>query len=146
MKVFLDTNVILEYLMQREHFDAVDKSIDILNTSGNEMYMSVGGFYTILYVMDNYLRKELEIKNPDRNSAIREIAKQLLENIHVAEHDNSSLLNSINNNAFMDLEDSCQYQVALKAECKYFLTLNVKHYPIKSNDMEILSPYDYLKL
>lgn len=146
MKVFLDTNVVLEYLMRREQSDAVEKSIDSLKSAGDDMYISVGGFYSILYVLDNFLRKELEIKNPDRIAAIRVIAGQLLEELHVAEHDNSSLLNGINDELFVDLEDSCQYQAALKAQCKYFLTFNLRHYPIESNDIRVLTPNDFVSL
>lgn len=146
MKVFLDTNVLLEYLMQREQVDVVEQLMDIFQRTDDEKYMSSGGFYSILYVMDNYFRKHLEIKNPDRTSAIRVIAKQLLENFHVAEHDNNSLLDGISNELFDDLEDSCQYHVALKMGCKYFLTFNTKHYPKESNDMKVLTPNDFVSL
>ena len=144
MKVFLDTNVILEYLMQREQVDIVERLIDSQQKSGIEMYMSAGSFYTILYVLDNYFRKELEIRNPDRASGVRVIARQLLESFRVAEHDSKSLLDSVCNEAFIDLEDGCQYHVALKTECKYLLTFNKKHYPIESNDIEVMTPYEFV--
>ena len=44
MKVFLDTNVLLEYLMQREQVDTVERLIDSLQSSGGEMHISAGGF------------------------------------------------------------------------------------------------------
>lgn len=143
MRVFLDTNVILEYLMQREQVDTVERLIDNLQSSGGEMYMSAGCFYTILYVLDNYFRKELEISNPDRTSAVRSLAGQLLDVFRVAEHDNQSLLDGVCNEAFTDLEDGCQYHVALKAECKYLLTFNKKHYPMESHDIEVMTPYEF---
>ena len=146
MKVFLDTNVVLEYLMQREQVDTVERLIDSLQTSGGEMYISAGSFYTILYVLDNYLRKELEIRNPDRISAIRVIAQQLLDTFRVAEHDNKSLLDGVCDEAFTDLEDGCQYHVALKTGCDYLLTFNKKHYPAESNDIEVMTPYEFVSI
>ena len=146
MKVFLDTNVVLEYLMQREQADAVERLIGSQQSSGNEMYISAGSFYTILYVLDNYFRKELEIRNPDRISAIRVIAQQLLNTFRVAEHDNKSLLNGMCDEAFTDLEDGCQYHVALRTGCDYLLTFNRKHYPMVSNDIEVMTPYEFVSI
>ena len=37
---------------------------------------------------------------------------------NVAEHDNDSLLRSVEDISFDDLEDSCQYQAAQKAGCE----------------------------
>ena len=144
MKVFLDTNVLLEYLMRREQVDIVERLIGCLQRAGDEMYMSAGGFYSILYVMDNYFRKELEIKNPERTAAIRAIAKQLLSNFRVAEHSNDSLLDGVCNETFVDLEDGCQYHVALKTECEYLLTFNIKHYPVGTHNINVLTPSEFM--
>lgn len=146
MKIFLDTNVILEYLLQREQVDTVERLINTQQGLGNEMYMSAGGFYSILYVIDNYFRKELKINNPDRIPVVRAIAKQLLETFRVAEHDNKSLLGGVCNKTFTDLEDGCQYYAALKNECKYLLTFNIKHYPIRTDNIKIMTPYEFLSI
>ena len=144
MKVFFDTNVIIEYLMQRERLDAVKRTINQLIAGGHSLYMSVGGFCTILYVVDKYLNKELNIEKKTRVAFLRNMAKGLLKDYHVAEHDNESLLRSINDMRFADLEDSCQLQAAVSAGCQYLLTFNSKDYPNTDNHIEIMTPEQFL--
>lgn len=144
MKVFFDTNVIIEYLIQRERLDAVKRTINQLIAGGHSLYMSVGGFYTILYVVDKYINKELNIEKKTRVAFLRNMAKGLLKDYHVAEHDNESLLRSINDMCFADLEDSCQLQAAVSVGCQYLLTFNSKDYPNTDNHIEIMTPEQFL--
>ena len=143
MKVFFDTNVIIEYLIQRERVDAVKRVIDRLVDGGQDLYMSAGGFYTILYVVDKYLNKELHLEKETRISVMRNMARVLLKDYHVAEHDNESLIRSIEDLHFADLEDSCQLQAAVSAGCQYLLTFNSKDYPSDSQIL-VLTPEQFL--
>lgn len=144
MKVFFDTNIIIEYLIQRERLDVVKQVINKLIDGGHGLYMSVGGFYTILYVIDKYLNKELHIEKKTRVAFLRNMAKGLLKEYHVAEHGNESLLRSINDLRFSDLEDSCQLQAAVSAGCQCLLTFNTKDYPITDSQIEVLTPKQFL--
>ena len=144
MKVFFDTNVIIEYLIQRDRLDVVKQVINRLHDGGHTVYMSVGGFYTILYVIDKYLNKELRIEKMTRVAFLRNMARELLAEYHVAGHDNESLLRSINDLRFADLEDSCQLQAAVSSGCQYLLTFNSKHYPTTDNHIEIMTPEQFL--
>jgi predicted nucleic acid-binding protein len=78
MKVFIDTNVILEYTMERERAEIVDKLFDTLQNQGHQKLMSVGGFYTILYVIDKFLKKELLLDKDVRIKMIRSVMQRLL--------------------------------------------------------------------
>ena len=49
MKVFIDTNIILEFLMRRERVDVVETLLESLKQKGETMYMTVGSFYSLLY-------------------------------------------------------------------------------------------------
>ena len=51
----------------------------------------------------------------------------------VAEHDNVSLLCGINDDSFCDIEDSCQYQLAVKHDCDCLLTFNASDFPVKTD-------------
>ena len=117
MKVLVDTNVILEVILQREQAEVAKRSLSMLSQGNHEMFLTVGGFYGMLYTVENYLRKVMEMKKPDRIDALRLIMKQVLNKFQVVEHDRKSLLRSIDDKAFIDLEDSCQYQVVLKEGC-----------------------------
>lgn len=146
MKVFIDTNIILEFLMRRERVDVVETLLESLKQKGETMYMTVGSFYSLLYIIDNYLRKELELKKPERIAATRAIAAQVLEDFVVAGQDNDSLLQGVKDLSFTDLEDSCQYQAAKRNGCECLITFNVKDYAglVRDDSMKILLPQEYL--
>jgi predicted nucleic acid-binding protein len=144
MKVFFDTNVIIEYLIQRERLNVVERVVNRLNEGSHRLCMSAGSFYTILYVVDKYINKELHIEKKTRVAFLRNLAQGLLKEYHVVEHDNESLLCSINDMRFSDLEDSCQLQAAVSAGCQYLLTFNSKDYPITDDHVEIMTPEQFL--
>jgi len=147
MKVFIDTNVILEYTMERERAEIVDQLFDTLKSQEHQMMMSVGGFYTMLYVIDKFLKKELHLDKDVRIKMIRSVMQRLLQNFLVAEHDNASLLRGITNEKFTDLEDSCQYQLAQRAGCQFLITFNVKDYHIEQDSsIKVLSPEEYISM
>ena len=146
MKVFVDTNVIIEYLIARERVGAAKQVIDWLVENRNDIYMSVGGFYTILYSVDKYIRKELFPPKDLRLNMLRGIARGLLANYRVAEHDNKTLLQAITDLRFSDLEDSCQLQAAIKCGCQILLTFNNKDYPTTdSMPIKVLTPETFIE-
>ena len=145
MKVFIDTNVILEYTMERERAEIVDQLFDTLKNQEHQMLMSVGGFYTMLYVIDKFLKKELHLDKEVRIKTLRSVMQRLLQNFLVAEHDNASLLRGITDEQFTDLEDSCQYQLAQRAGCQAIITFNVSDYRNTQNSpVKILTPEEYI--
>ena len=147
MKVLVDTNVILELVLQREQAEAAKRSMSMLSQGNHEMYLTVGGFYAMLYTVDNYLRKVMEMRKPDRIDALRLIMKQVLNNFQVAEHDKDSLLSSIDDKAFYDLEDSCQYQAALKEGCTLLVTFNKRDFDLSDgSSVKVMTPQDFLNL
>lgn len=112
MKIFLDTNVILENFLLREEFTTAHRLFEKLHKGNNVIIMSVGSFYTMIFLVDKYLRKERRLIGNVRIMILRQIMSNILQTIRVAEHDNDSLLRGINNVLFKDIEDGCQYQVA----------------------------------
>lgn len=129
MKVFVDTNVILDYILQREHYTEAKRAIAQEVAAQDTLLMSVGGFYTMRYVVDRYFRKELQQSHIVAMAQTRDVMRKVLSLFTVAEHDNSSLLNGMDDLTFHDLEDSCQYQLAVKHGCKKLLTFNTLDYP-----------------
>ena len=145
MKVFIDTNVILEYTMERERAEIVDQLFDTLKNQEHQMLMSVGGFYTMLYVIYKFLKKELHLDKEVRIKTLRSVMQRLLQNFLVAEHDNESLLRGISDANYTDLEDSCQYQLAQRAGCQALITFNVSDYRNTQNSpVKILTPEEYI--
>lgn len=147
MKVLVDSNVILEVILQREQVDVAKRSLSLLSVGKHEAYLTVGGFYGMLYTVDNYLRKVMELKKPNRIDALRSIMKQVLNKFQVAEHDRDSLLCSIDDKAFYDLEDSCQYQAALKEGCTLLVTFNKNDFYVSDDaPVKVMTPQEFLKM
>ena len=147
MKVLVDSNVILEVILQREQVDVAKMSLFALSRGKHDAYFTVGGFYGMIYTVDNYLRKVMELKKPDRIDALRSIMKQVLNKFQVAGHDKDSLLRSIEDKTFSDLEDSCQYQAALKEGCTCLITFNVSDYNVSDDaSVKVVTPKEFLDL
>jgi predicted nucleic acid-binding protein len=143
MKVLVDSNVILEVILQREQVDVAKRVLSLLSIGKHEVYLTVGGFYGMLY----YLRKVMELKKSDRVDALRSIMKQVLNKFQVAEHDHDSLLRSIDDRGFYDLEDSCQYQAALKEGCTLLVTFNKNDFNVSDDaPVKVMTPQEFLKM
>ena len=147
MKVLIDTNVFLEVILQREQVDVAIQTLTELSADKHEVLMSVGGFYGMLYTVEKYLRKVMEMRKPERIATLRTIMAQLLRKYHVAEHDNESLLQGITDLQFSDLEDSCQYQVAHRVGCEMLITFNIADYPTGDDaPVKVLTPQQFIDL
>lgn len=144
-KVFIDTNVILDHILQREHGAEAKAVVAWLTEKGVQMLMSVDGFYTIHYIIDKYLRQELLLDKTNRIESLRTLLTVILQTFIVAEHDNASLLDGICNPQFSDLEDACQYQLAQRSDCDLFVTLDSKHYPQAENTLPVITPHQFIE-
>ena len=142
MKVFLDTNVILELFIEREDVRTAAQLFKRLMDDKAELYMSVGSFYTMLFLIDKYLRKELGLTGDIRIAILRSLALKIVKAISVAGHDSESLLRGVENIQFNDIEDSCQHEAAVTKCCDCIITYNVKDYP--HSLLPVLSPSDFL--
>ena len=147
MKAFIDTNIILEYVLQRERAFEAKRVVLVLSEREDDMLMSVGGFYTLVFLIEKYLRQDLHYKKSRRIPTLRNIMQHILQTFQIAEHDNQSLLTGIEDPAFTDLEDSCQYQVAKKVGCDVFITFNISDFPVGEDTVvRVLTPQQYLDL
>ena len=140
MKVLVDTNVILDFVLQREHFVEAKQAIVQEIAAKDTLMMSVGGFYTMLFVVDKYFRKDLQQSRQAAIEQTRDVMRKVLSLFTVAEHDNETLLSGIDDVSYNDIEDSCQYQLALKYGCEKLLTFNASDFPTDScKGVEVVS-------
>lgn len=137
MRLFIDTNVVLDHALFRATGQPYEAKY-ILSWADQQripMFVSTGSFYTFTYLMQ---------KNGIRQ---RELADRLLSYLHafqIAEHDNTSFATALADN-FRDIEDSFQYQCALKSGCDFLITNNLRDYWSRDNDkMAIQSPLHFL--
>ena len=146
MRVFLDTNVILEYFLDREDGKTAGQLCTLLKEQKHSLYMTVGSFYTMIFLVDKYLRKERGLQGEVRLQVLRELMSDILRVIKVAGHNNASLLRGISDVEYKDLEDSCQYQAAQKAGCEVLLTFNDIDYPVAEGAVPcVMTPQVFLE-
>lgn len=143
MKVFYDTNIILEFLLKRKEGDKVR---DILLWShGNhvEKFLSSGSFYTLTYLIEKYLKNQGIQDTQNRRHELTCILSGLLQEYKIiGETDWGKAINDVR---FSDLEDSYQYQTALNAGCNVLLTLNIRDFKqITNSSISIMTPEEFV--
>lgn len=148
MKIFIDTNIILEYLLNREESEHVETILLWADRNACELVISAGSAYTMTFSIDKYLRKESLIYNPRRTEILRDIMKKIFSRYTVAGMGSEGFFESVSDANFNDLEDSYQWRTALQSECEVLLTLNIKDYseaPSMQSVPMILSPIEFIE-
>lgn len=147
MNIFLDTNVILESTLRREGYEVTRALYERIRHQDGRMFISGGSFYSMIYVVDNFLRKHCRLIGDERINTLRVIMTNILYDLNVIGSDKDDLLQSINDVKFKDIEDSCQYQTAVKAGCDFLITFNIGDYPVDDDAVvRVLTPQQYLDL
>ena len=145
MKLFIDTNVILEYFMHREEYEVAEKLLKELRNRNAQMFMSVGAFYTIHFIILKYLHKEHGLVGEECLQNLRIILNKILQMFDVAEHDKNSLLRGVSDKEYKDIEDSCQYQVAQKVGCEALISFNISDYSETTDgQVRIYTPQQFI--
>lgn len=146
MKVFIDTNIILEYFMHREKYEVAEKLLKELHNRDAQMFMSVGAFYTIHFIILKYLHKEQGLVGEVCLQSLRIIMNKILQMFDIAEHDKNSLLQGVSDKRYKDLEDSCQYQVAQKVGCEALVSFNISDYKESTDgQVKIYTPQQFIE-
>lgn len=145
MKVFLDTNILMEFLGHRNLFDDVQNIIRVIIDGYISAVMSSAGFYTLTYLFDKGL-KQKDIHEPQKSEMVRKTLKDILSYIHIVDISHESILKGLNDSDFKDIEDSYQYQCAIENNCQILLTINEKHFRnVSQEQIEILTPKQFLE-
>ena len=131
-RVFLDSDVILDLLTEREpHFEAVlDLFIGIQNKK-ILAYTSPVVIANVFYIMARHSNKEKALRALIKIKALIKVLSCGDEEIELA-------LSS----DFTDFEDSIQYYTALNHKMDFILTRNVKDY--KNANMNVITPFEYI--
>ncbi|MBI1766837.1 MAG: PIN domain-containing protein [Bacteroidetes bacterium] len=136
--VFLDTNVFLDHLLDRDtHSSNLLRSCEEGQTHG---YASSASFYTLAYV----IRKNVSA------AETRKLLGDYLRFISILPTQKNALRISLDG-SFTDLEDTFQYFTALEEErLDFFITNNLKDYQRVSQQLPVISPrkfiIDFLRL
>lgn len=142
MKLFVDTNILIELFENRKDADSVDRIFAACEDSNWERYLSVGSFYTLTYLIERILRKQ-GIHQPDTVVELRKILSSILDTFSIANINADHLRQGISDLAFCDLEDSYQHQSALASGCDVLLTINKSDFKL-SKSIEVLTPQEFI--
>jgi len=136
-KCFIDTDVLLDYLLDRKPF-SVEATQILLLAEGSALQV-----YTTPSVIINCLyfgRKNLGAKKSE------EVIFRLLPFIHLVQTSKESIEHALLSNA-PDKEDAIQYFTALQArDIKYFVTRDISDYrKIERPQLPVHTPSQFLK-
>ena len=135
MKLLIDTNVVLDVLLQREPFCRTATAVlNLTQRDDVREYVSASAITDIYYIANKQMK--------DRN-AVRDLLKRLLMVISVAAVSEREIQNALNL-AWGDFEDSVQYSVALMNEMDGIVTRNPNDY--QEANMRIWLPEQALEL
>ncbi len=127
MRLFIDTDILLDVLLKREpHFEDSASILDWAEANPGFSYVSWHGLANI-----HYLSK----------GGAETFIQELLEFAEVPTTGTNDMRNALDLQ-FADLEDAMQVAAAMRAGADYIVTRNVKDYPKSS--VQVLSPTDCL--
>lgn len=129
MKVFLDTNVLLDALVERDEPKFTENAALILSLGENgilDLRMSALSIPTIAYVLKN-------LSSSRKKSIIRDLTAIVKVLPSLTEHITNMLESPVS-----DIEDALQVQSAKEGGCDLIVTRNLRDF--KSADLPTISP------
>jgi len=133
MNLLIDTNIILDFILQREPYYENASKINILSEKGYIFgYISASAVTDIFYIA----KKELKSKD-----TVIELLKNLLKTIRIASVTENSIHEALDLN-WDDFEDSVQYVAGQNISADYIITRNPKDFA--SSQIEVISPEEFL--
>ncbi|MBI4612564.1 MAG: PIN domain-containing protein [Planctomycetes bacterium] len=132
MKVFIDTNVLLDVLAERKAFYADAMRIWTLSESGR-----IGGHVSAISFSNCYY---IVHRHAGRRSADK--AVRLLRDVFEPVDLTAQILNQAIDAGFADFEDAIQFHSAVHAQAKCVITRNPDHFP--RTPLSVLSPAEFL--
>lgn len=134
-KILIDTNVLLDYLLEREPYFENAKQVVISCVEGKVKGCIAAHSIPNMFFI---LRKDFTAKER------REVLTNLCSIFDVEGIDKSKLLSGLSNEDFSDFEDCLQMECAKAYEAEYIVTRNVSDYA--TSEIKAIEPEDYLKL
>lgn len=134
-ELFLDTNIILDLLANREPFYA-DAALIFSLADKKNVHLSVSA---LTFANTNYIL--LQSKKPEE---AKQILRKLKLLVQVLSLDEKIVELALNDNDFKDYEDALQYYTALERGVDAIITRNLKDFrkakiPVMSADQYLLS-------
>lgn len=132
MKVFFDTNILMDVLTQRKpHYKNSARVWTLAERNKIQGIVSAISYPTVNYLLGKLV-----------NRRIAERAMHILREIFNVEACTEQIVNQSIDARLKDFEDALQFYSALHADAEYLITRNPGHFP--PSDMSIISPQEFL--
>ncbi|MES2794910.1 MAG: PIN domain-containing protein [Bacteroidota bacterium] len=140
MKIFFDTNVILDWLLDRTNnyaFEATEL-INFAIQKQIEIYISSGSMFTIAYVLE---------RSGKKGETLKALLTRILELFKIQSTDETPFQLACQSK-FKDMEDAFQYEIAMfNNNLNYFVTGNLKEFRNNAvGNLPVITPKQMLKL
>ena len=130
-RIFIDTNVIIDVLMQRDGYLSSARVLALAKNENTTLFVSVLTMANLAYI----LRKSL--KGDSFYAEMRKLSCL----VNVADTTNNHFLSALDLQA-KDFEDALQYYCAISNECDIIVTRNKKDFAFSS--ISVLTPEELL--
>lgn len=135
MKIFIDTNVIIDVLLKRENFYKSSRNVLVLcEKKLAKGFISAASVTDIFYIVNKQLH--------DKEKTIQEISK-ILSFLNVVKID-GHLINSAIKSGWNDFEDSIQFYAACSKKVNFIITRNEKHFI--NSKIKVINPDDFISI
>ena len=132
-KLFLDTNVMLDLLGEREPFYESSAKIATIAGKGKiKLIVSALSYSTVFYLLSKFEDNEV-VKEKLRKFKVITGTSDLTDKI----------IDKGLASKFSDFEDALQYQCAINMDCNILITRNGKDF--KESHIPVMTPDEYLK-
>ncbi len=132
-KLFLDTNVVVDLLGEREpYYDSVAKIATLADKGKIQIIVSALTYSTVYYLLARFEDKEV-VKEKMRKFKVIAETSDLTDKV----------IDKGLSSKFQDFEDSLQYYCAVANECNILITRNGKDF--KESEIPVFTPDEYLK-
>lgn len=134
MKILIDTNILIDYFMERKpYFENANSIIILCSDDKLKGGIAAHSVSNAIYIM----RKEYSVV--ERKKLLFGICKIL----KVISIDSKKIMNSLNNDKFDDFEDCLQVECAKEFNADYIITRNIKDF--ESSEIPAILPDEFLK-
>ncbi|MBQ3657568.1 MAG: PIN domain-containing protein [Bacteroidales bacterium] len=131
-RVFLDTNILLDAALRREHCEDADNLLQLGDDGEIQLCASCISYITIAYVLRHHSKEELYAYE-----------QALREGIDVLSIDSIQLDYAINN-PVNDFEDMMQYCCAKAGKCDVIITNNKKDF-LEFCDIPVMTAAEFVR-
>ena len=133
MKVFIDTNIVLDLLLQRRNILINAEKIFSLAYKGKiVLYFSAVSFVSVTYYLGKHTNKD-----------IKAVLEDLCKIVKILPFNQRIIENTLHSN-FKDIEDGYQYFTAKENNIRIMITRNVKDFLV--DDISVVTPEEFLMI